>query len=203
MPVAADVERIVPGGTAPPADIPEAIFEAALRRMLALERIDMTAIADELGVTRMTVWRRAGNRDNLLGEILWFLSRQLYAQAIIDTGDAAGVERVLGVGGRFIALVHAREDFRAFLRFEADRALALLTTPRTSLQARIVGMCANLLEVEAERGALRLTMPQQDLAYALIRIGESFLYSDLIAGVEPDLARAEQIMRRVLEPERP
>ena len=200
--LAADIQRIVPGGITPPEDIPADLFEAALAQFEAGERIDMTALAERTGTTRMTVWRKAGNRDNLIGEVLWFAARRLYARALIDTGATDGTDRIAEVSRRFTGLVHALPPFKAFLDVERDRALALLTSRRTRLQRSIVEMAANLIELEAERGTVRLTMPAEELAYALVRIGESFLYADLIAGVEPDLDRATQITTRILEPER-
>ena len=43
----------------------------ARRRFLAAERIDMGAIAQELGVNRVTLYRWVGSRDRLLVEVLW------------------------------------------------------------------------------------------------------------------------------------
>lgn len=198
-----DIAEVVPEGIGPPAHVPADIFEVALTQMAEGQRLEATAIAAQLGISRMTVWRKAGNRDALLGEVLSFMARQLFAASIRDAGDLTGVDRVLAVARSFIERIHAREDFRAFLGHESERALALLTTPRTSLQASVVGMFDRLLAVEEERGALRSTMPRNDLAYAITRIGESFLYADLIADVQPDIDRAVQIVERVLEPERP
>jgi hypothetical protein len=36
------------------------------------------------------------------------------------------------------------------------------------------------------------------LAYAVVRLVESFLYADLVAGEEPDLAKAVEVLRLLL-----
>jgi AcrR family transcriptional regulator len=46
----------------------------ARRRFQAAERIDMGAIAQELGVNRVTLYRWVGSRDRLLVEVLWSLA---------------------------------------------------------------------------------------------------------------------------------
>ena len=48
------------------------------------------------------------------------------------------------------------------------------------------------------RRALRLPVDAHTMAYALVRIGESFLYADVIAGEKPDLAKAVEILKLML-----
>ena len=43
----------------------------ARRKFLAAQRIDMTALASELGVNRVTLYRWVGSRDALMVEVLW------------------------------------------------------------------------------------------------------------------------------------
>src|SRR3954468_17932201 len=47
----------------------------ARRRFLAPERLDMSALAQELGVNRVTLYRWVGSRDKLLAEVAWALAR--------------------------------------------------------------------------------------------------------------------------------
>src|SRR3954451_24509654 len=51
-------------------------LQVARRRFLAPERIDMSALATELGVNRVTLYRWVGSRDKLLVEIVWDLADQ-------------------------------------------------------------------------------------------------------------------------------
>ena len=48
-------------------------FKLARRRFLAAERIDMSALADELQINRVTLYRWVGSRERLLVEVLWSL----------------------------------------------------------------------------------------------------------------------------------
>jgi hypothetical protein len=47
-------------------------------------------------------------------------------------------------------------------------------------------------------GALRLPVDAHTMAYALVRICESFLYADVIAGEKPDLDKAVEILTLML-----
>src|SRR6185312_4019819 len=51
-------------------------FLAARRRFVAGERVDMTALAAQLGVNRVTLYRWVGSREQLLVEIVWSLARR-------------------------------------------------------------------------------------------------------------------------------
>ena len=55
-----------------------------------------------------------------------------------------------------------------------------------------------LLADQVESGALDTPADLDDLAYVIIRIGESFLYSDVIIGSEPDVAKAGLMVRLLL-----
>ena len=62
----------------------------ARRKFRAAERIDMTALADELGVNRVTLYRWVGSRDQLLVEVVWSLARRTLAQAEADVAAPRG-----------------------------------------------------------------------------------------------------------------
>ena len=54
-----------------------------------------------------------------------------------------------------------------------------------------------MLEAERTKG-LKLRLDADTLAYVLVRIGESFLWSDLITGEQLDLAKANEVARALL-----
>ena len=66
-----DVGRVLPQGTGTPATIPGPIFAAAVDTFVAGQRLDMRSLARRVGVARATLYRRAGNREQLLDQVLW------------------------------------------------------------------------------------------------------------------------------------
>src|SRR3954447_4123889 len=103
----------------PPADVPEEIFRAALRAYMAPERLDMQALAAELGIGRTTLYRKAGHRDRLLGEVLWFIARRLMAERRDTPRGVRGARRIVGVFRRFLETIRG-EPHRRFLREEPE-----------------------------------------------------------------------------------
>ncbi|MFE3059785.1 QsdR family transcriptional regulator [Nocardia sp. NPDC059239] len=161
----------------------------ARRKFLDGDRLDMQKLAAELGVDRSTLFRWVGNRDQLLATILWSLAEPTHRAAVAAT-TRTGVARIADVTRMFgQALINA-PFFRTFLRREPERALRLLTTKDSPVQHEIVNAIERMVQQELDRGHLIHPMSAHDLAYLIARIGESFIYADLITGDDPDAAKA-------------
>src|SRR4051794_22855187 len=88
---------------------PAAAFRAAQRMYLQGRRVDMQALAAELDVSRATLYRWTGHRDQLLSDVLWSLSDDIFEQAKADHPEHAGAERLLAIFRQHVgALVQAR-----------------------------------------------------------------------------------------------
>jgi AcrR family transcriptional regulator len=169
----------------------------ARRRFLAPERLDMSALADELGVNRVTLYRWVGSRDRLLVEVVWSLAERTFDAARAGV-DAHGPERVVQVVVRFLDDVITNPGIRRWLSEEGEHAMRLLTRHDTDFQPRLIGAVHALLEEEADAGRLTLPIDLRELAYVIVRLVESYTYLDLITGERPDAARAEPVLRMLL-----
>ncbi len=163
-------------------------------------RIEMQELAAELGVSRATLFRWVGGRDDLLGEVLAADARLPLDVADRESAGLHGGDRVARVMERFCELVLGAEQFRTLLRREPERALKILTTRAGAVQGRLVAAVEYLLQREADEGHLDPPMPLPDLAYLVVRILESFLYSDIITGETPDPAKVGQAIAVLLRP---
>ena len=159
----------------------------------------MSAIADELGINRVTLFRWVGSRDRLLVEVLWSLARQALVAADA-AGTEQGAERVVAVVSRFLDIVITNPGMRRWLAEEGEHAMRLLTRHDTAFQPRLIAAIEALLEQEADAGRLDLPVDLHELAYVIVRLVESYTYLDLITGERPDPARAEPILRMLLRP---
>jgi AcrR family transcriptional regulator len=172
-------------------------FRLARRRFQAAERIDMSALADELGVNRVTLYRWVGSREQLLVEIIWSLgSRTL--EKVDERVDAQGGERVVQVITGFLDDVISNPGMRRWLGEEGELAMRLLTRRDTGFQTRLIDAVDALLREEADAGRLDLPVDLAEVAYVIVRLIESYTYLDLIRGEEPDAGRAEPVLRMLL-----
>ena len=177
-------------------------FVAARHRFIAGDRIDMSALAAELGVDRTSLFRWVGNRDALLAEILWSLAVPTFDAADAAT-EAAGADRVEGALTRFVRDLIEADYFRGWLVREPSRALRILTGGATPVHRRFVAIVERLLDEEIAAGRMTTPLPRHDLATVLVRVAESYAYADLIAGERPDADRAAAAFALVLAATRP
>jgi AcrR family transcriptional regulator len=167
------------------------------QKFLAGKRIDMSAIADELGINRVTLYRWIGSRDHLLVEIVWSLAKRTLAAADAATNDQ-GAERIVGVVTRFLDTVITNPGMQHWLAEEGEHAMRLLTRHQTNFQPRLIAAIETLLTAEAHAGRLDLPVDLHELAYIIVRLIESYTYLDLITGEQPDAHRAQPILRMLL-----
>jgi AcrR family transcriptional regulator len=170
-------------------------FKLARREFIAGQRVEMQSLAQRLGVSRVTLHRWVGSRDQLLGEVLWSLGRPTLDNARARISSHGG-QAVADTMERFLVDVLAVPFMRAFLEREAEIALRILTTSRSDFQARIVAYFRDLITAEMRDSPLPLDL--DDLAYLVIRVGESFCYVDIIAGGQPDPHKAGQAIAALL-----
>ena len=186
--------------TAPraPAATPATAFRFARRRYLGGERIDMRALAGELGVSRATLYRWTGPREQLLSDVVFSLSDDVFQRAKRDTAHLAGPERLLAVFRLHVAALVSAPALQAFLRNETHAALRILTARSGSVQSRTVARLAELYREEQAAGTFHPRADPDVLAYAVVRITEGFIYNDAIAAVEPAVEQAAAIVALLL-----
>jgi AcrR family transcriptional regulator len=178
---------------------PAAAFRAARRMYLEGRRLDMQALAAELGVARATLYRWTGHRDQLLSDVLWSLSDEIFEEAKADHPDHTGPERLLAIFRQHVgALVRAR-PLQVFLQQETHAALRILTSRDGGVQPRTVSRLAELYREEQDAGAFQPRADVVSLAYAVVRVTEGFIYNDAIVALEPEVDRAAAIVALLLE----
>jgi AcrR family transcriptional regulator len=162
--------------------------------------LDMKALSDELGVSRATLYRVVGNRDRLLGDVIWDLGARTLRRATQETSpDSTGVDRIIETSRRFNEYVVNFAPLRDFLRNEPLTAFRVLFSPTGRVHERAVSAWRAMLEEAAEKGEVVLPFDVDQLAYIIVRTGESMLYADLIGGREPDIELAAITQRAVLQ----
>ena len=172
-------------------------LDLARRHWLAGDRIDMGALAKELGVSRATLYSWVGSKERLLGEVIWSFAEAGVRQARERaTGD--GADYIVDVVDRFTRLNATFEPLRRFIGSDPELALRLLTSKDGPVQERMIAVARELLEEQIEAGRLKPALDIETLSYLMVRVSESFLYSDLITGSEPDTEKGVEVVRLLL-----
>jgi AcrR family transcriptional regulator len=182
-----------------PRPTPLDALRLARRRWFANERLDMGALARELGVSRATLYSWVGSRERLIGEVIWSFAEEGLRQAL-EEARGSGAEYILDVVERFARMNAAFGPLRRFIEQDPELALRVLTSKNGPVQERMIDAARELLAGQVAAGELTPALDLDTLAYLLIRVNESFLYSDVITGSEPDVDKALEAIRLLLRP---
>lgn len=173
----------------------------AARWVLTGRRLEMQGIADELGISRVTLFRHVGGREKLLSEALWLMTEQTQRRAVRrwEAQRPAGSLHCVGVGREMNALVAQSTALHQLLADEPALAVRVLTDPLGKVQRGVVAFVESLLRQDVEEHGLRLLVPPDQLAFAIVRLGESFVYADVLANRTPDVDTANRLQQALIE----
>jgi hypothetical protein len=172
-------------------------FNLARRRFLAGERIEVGALAEELSVNRVTLYRWVGTREALLVEVIWSLTEPTLALEY-DRAPGKGGARIAHAITRFNHDALDHPGMQRFLDEEGEYAMRLLTSANAGYQPRLIDAIHQVLADETKAGNLSVPVDLHDLAYVIVRLGESYFYTKHITGERPDPDRAQPILELLL-----
>lgn len=175
----------------------EDVLAAAMQRYLRGERVDVQAIALGLGLGRATVYRWFGGRDGLMGEVL-----ARAADPVLDLARAEargqGGRALLDTFDRFNRGIIGAPALRQYVEQEREAALRVITSGAGVVEPHLVRRIAELIEEQVRRGAYAPPVEPEILAYAIVRLAEAFLFSDVAAGIRGDVDRLRDVEAALL-----
>lgn len=172
-------------------------FKLARKWFLQGRRISLCDLANELDVSRGKLYRWVGNKDLLLDEILWSLSKPTFAKLVKET-PGVGVEHVVEVHRQFMTTMLAFPPLQTFINYDPSYAVRILTRSVAGLDDRFVRMAADHLDNQAENGHMTLPAEPKVLATIFVRSNEALIYSDIISGRPPSIEIACALSRVIL-----
>ena len=170
--------------------------DAATRVYLAREALDMSALADSLGVGRATLYRWVGNRDALLGTVLAEATERTYRGAIAQA-TGSGTDLLLDVFERVMRSVVASAPLRALTQREPMVFVRLALMPG-AIESASARATTEVIAREQANGNLRVTISPEVLGRALVRICDVHLYAPLLGGDEPEIETALNLVALLL-----
>jgi AcrR family transcriptional regulator len=177
---------------------PVDVLREARRRFLRMERLDMRELAADMGVSRATLYRWVGTRDQLLAEVVWSLGENGLRAARDAADGLAGVERILRIYTAFGEQILSSRPVLHFVDTEPATAVRVMTGKESPNQTKVIAFYRDLIEDAAERGEITLRLPAETVAYVMVRSANAFLWTNLIAGEEPDMATGVEVARVLL-----
>ncbi|MET8872651.1 QsdR family transcriptional regulator [Nocardia sp. NPDC004604] len=169
-----------------PKPVREDVIDLAHRWFLDGRRIDMRQLARELGIGRATLYRWWGSREVVIGEVVWRIIEEAITR-VEARGDGAPAERFVRNFGKLADTVRTFEPLSRFVADDPEYGLRVLTSGYSVVQGRMIDWAAARL---AGLPDLDPRIEIRDLAYAIVRLGEAFVWSDVITGDPPRSEKA-------------
>lgn len=160
-------------------------------RFLAGERVDMQALAADLGVGRTTLYRWVGDRERLIGEILGDLT-DLGWRAAVSGAQGEGLERTLAAIRWFMMITADFPPLRFFARREPEAALRVLMSRRGVVAERLMDGVRRSIELGG------VAAPDPEVVDVIVQIGTTLEWANVATGQEADIERAISTIRLLL-----
>ena len=173
------------------------VLEAALHRYLRGRRIDVRAIATELGLGRTTIYRWFGSREGLVGEAVAEAAEPLFDEARASAGGRGGTA-LLDTFDRFNRSLVDAPALRRFVEQERYAAVRIITSGAGNVQPRAVAKIRSFIDDEVRTGGYVPPVDPHTLAYAIVRLAEAFLFNDATAAMRGDVDRLREIEAALL-----
>lgn len=162
-------------------------------------RIDMHGLAAELGVSRVTLHRWVGTRERLLAEVLWASADRALTRLhhTVATEQLAG-SHTAEILARWAVEVLDHPGIRQLQTDEGEKLARLLTSNASDFQRRLIERVELLLDEDIAAARITIDLDAAELAYATVRLGESFVHTPAITGEAPDPDRNARVLRALL-----
>lgn len=179
---------------APPKATPKLAFERATELFLSGRRLDMAALAQEIGVSRATLYRWTGDRDHLLAEIVWFQLDTLITAIQSRTGGH-GEAWLREAITTYLEVLAGSAAMQGFLANEGDGGLRMVTALGGPVRPKLVARLADVIDQTA---GYTPPVAAGVLADGIVALGERYLHNGGDPALNPDPRTARTIIGLLL-----
>jgi AcrR family transcriptional regulator len=165
---------------------PAGAFELAREYLREGRRIDMVALAADLGIARATLYRWTGDRERLMADAVWAEAEMIAERIAARSRGRTGVDRIRSIAVDVHVAFARSVGVNAFLQQERAPGLELFTRVNGSFRPRAVAWFAATIQTEVDAGRYRPPASPALLADGIITIGERFLHHGGDPDVTPD-----------------
>lgn len=175
----------------------EDVLDAGLHRYLRGQRVDVQAIASELGLGRATIYRWFGSREKLLGEVIIRATEPVLAEARSGLAGKGG-PGLLDTFDRFNRALADAPALRSFVEQERDASLRIIASGAGIVQPRIVELITALIVEEVEAHTYEPPVEPSVLGFAIVKLAQAFLFNDAVVGIRGDVDRLRAVEAALL-----
>ncbi len=169
-------------------------LDLACAAFLEEARVEIGVLAAQLSMSRVTLYRWFGTREQLLEQVLVQLAGGFVEGARAEA-SVEGDERVLDFTRHIMDATVQSEPLRTFVQREPQLALRLLIGERGAVHDTIAQA---LSEIVAEVHSAEQAVALEHNIDVVVRVGTALQWSTLAIGDEPRVDQAVEILRALL-----
>jgi AcrR family transcriptional regulator len=175
----------------------EDALDLAQAAFMADTRIEIGALAAQLSISRVTLFRWFGSREQLIEQILVRLAGDFVTVSAAQA-QGAGDERIVDFTRRLMDATVRSHPLRGFVEREPQLALRLLIGGRGAVHNRIMRA---LIDVVADVHSPQRAAELEHNIDVVVRVGTALQWGTLAIGEEPQTEDAVDILRVLLTAE--
>ena len=178
----------------------EDVLREARRAFHAGVRVDARAIAENLGISRTSIYRWYGARDGLMGAVLAAEFVYLVDAAEASTGGP-GAQRIKATVLEVCTRIAHHNAFAAYLNDRKLEALRVITASDGHVQPAAVSRLRTVIDRAIDLDGYQPRLDADVLAYALIRLVDGFVYTsydDSRVTLNTDLSQLDAVLTALL-----
>jgi AcrR family transcriptional regulator len=193
--LAGNVQNASPVGRPASATRQQAL-ERAESWVRAGRRIEVQALARELGVGRTTLYSWFGSRDALVSEAFAQAAHATVSTIRADV-PGRGATAILETLARYNRVLVGNPMIARSLRADPAATVRLVTDPDGALHRAHLAIVEQLISDEVDAGAYRPPIAIATLAYALVVLGQYTIFIEA-QNLHPDLERLAMVQAHLL-----
>jgi AcrR family transcriptional regulator len=172
---------------------------ATARAMFLREgRLDMRALAKDLGIGRATLYRKVSDREDLLGDVFLSLGLANFRHAQADTKTPPGPERICDVTDLNLERIRSNKSFERFLREEPEVAARVLLDARGKVYLGWLVAWADFVRRVEQASGWKAPLGPDALSQVMMRVSNAFIFADVYAHDKPDTTTPGTVLRLML-----
>jgi AcrR family transcriptional regulator len=159
--------------------------------------LDMDRLADEMAISRATLYRIVSGREYLLAEVLWRLADEALADASRER------DGILGVLWAFLDRIEACEPFTHFAGRESALVMRLLWSPSAPFSRRALFRVEQLLIDTIDAVDAPTRERTRSAAFLILHLLQALCLSQALTGQPADRSLAGEAIRYLVDDVRP
>lgn len=171
-------------GTECPPPSPLRAFNLARDTWVKGKRISFENLSKVIGVSRVTLYRWQGSKDQLIEDIIWSFAEPVFNR-IRSATPGKGISHIVEVHRRFLMVAARFTPMRRFIQNNPTTSIRIQAMNVNTAHGRLIEATTKQLAEQESLGHIQLNISARDLAELIVTTNCALLYTSIIRDESP------------------